>query len=33
MNSLPPYGLYGGGDDAIYDARGRYFYGGVVARF
>jgi len=33
-NKHPPLGLTGiGGGSSIYDARGRFFYGGVVAKF
>jgi outer membrane receptor protein involved in Fe transport len=33
-NKMPPYGLTGiGGGSAIYDNRGRYYYGGLVAKF
>ena len=34
FNVMPPYGLTGtGGGSGIYDARGRYFYAGVKAKF
>ncbi|WP_241659482.1 TonB-dependent receptor domain-containing protein [Sphingomonas glacialis] len=32
-NTLPPYGLTGSGNGAIYDSRGRYFSVGVRARY
>lgn len=32
-NELPPYGLSGTGDDAIYPNTGRFLYAGVEARF
>ena len=32
-DKLPPLGLNGTGNDAIYDNRGRYLYAGVVAKF
>ncbi len=34
LNTLPPYGLSGiGGGSGIYDARGRFFYAGIEAKF
>ncbi|HEX8064578.1 MAG TPA: TonB-dependent receptor [Allosphingosinicella sp.] len=34
LNKQPPFGLTGiGAGSAIYDIRGRFFYGGVVAKF
>jgi outer membrane receptor protein involved in Fe transport len=34
LNTKPPYGLSGiGGGSAIYDAIGRFYYAGVVAKF
>ncbi len=34
LNTLPPYGLSGIGDGSgIYDARGRFFYAGIEAKF
>ena len=34
LNTKPPYGLSGiGGGSGIYDAIGRFYYAGVVAKF
>jgi len=34
LNTLPPYGLSGiGGGSGIFDARGRFFYAGIEAKF
>jgi outer membrane receptor protein involved in Fe transport len=34
LNTLPPFGLSGiGGGSGIYDARGRFFYAGIEAKF